>query len=238
MRWLAPEAKLVAVTAFALVVVLTPARAWPAFLLDALLLGVVWKLARLPLRRLRWLTVELPFVLFALALPLVATGERVAIGPLSLSQPGLVGAALLLCRATLGVCAAVVLASTTPAHEVVDGLRRLHLPGGLVEILSHMVRFMGVVADDLRRMTIARVSRGAGLGVRGTLRAQAAGASQLFVRSYERGERVHLAMTARGYRGALPGYGSTPAANSSTWLFAAALPASAVTALVLGLVMG
>lgn len=237
-RRLAPEAKLLAVVAFALLVVLTPARAWPALALDAVALSIVWKLARLPLGYLRRLSVELPFVAFALALPLVATGERVQIGPLSLSEPGLVGAGLLLCRATLGVWAAVILASTTPAHELVDGLQRLHLPAGLVEILSHMVRFMGVVADDLRRMTIARESRGGGLGVRGRLRAHAAGASQLFVRSYERGERVHLAMAARGYQGALPRYGSAPAASATTWWLVSALPASAVAALILGMVIG
>ena len=67
-----------------------------------------------------------------------------------------------------------------------------------------MVRYLGVVTDELRRMRVARESRAfRGRGVR-AWPVLAASSGALFVRSYERGERVHLAMLSRGFTGRLP----------------------------------
>jgi cobalt/nickel transport system permease protein len=51
--------------------------------------------------------------------------------------------------------------------------------------------------------------------------ATAAGA--LFIRSYERGERVHLAMIARGYQGDLPKEAQIPN-NLRYWVIALCVP--------------
>jgi cobalt/nickel transport system permease protein len=63
---------------------------------------------------------------------------------------------------------------------------------------------MNVVNDEMQRMRIARASRGfEATGVQHwRVLGQSAGA--LFIRSYERGERVHLAMISRGYQGLMP----------------------------------
>jgi cobalt/nickel transport system permease protein len=67
-----------------------------------------------------------------------------------------------------------------------------------------MLRYVNVVSDEMERMKVARSSRG--FEAKGVadwkILAQAAGA--LFIRSYERGERVHLAMLSRGYLGQMP----------------------------------
>ena len=55
--------------------------------------------------------------------------------------------------------------------------------------------------------------------------ATAAGA--LFIRSYERGERVHLAMIARGYQGDLPKEGKV-ANYPKHWLTALSIPTLAL----------
>ena len=202
---LAPEAKIVALLGFVLLVVAAPARWWPVLLVDAVLLAGVVGLARIPLRwiapRLVW---EVPVLVFALLLPVVATGPRIEVFGLALSRDGLEGGALLLARATLGLLTALVLVATTPATAVVDGLDRLRLPRRLVEILTFMVRYLGLVREDLHRMEVARASRGdQRAGWRRWL-AGVATAGHLFVRSYERGERIEQAMLARGYGGVLP----------------------------------
>jgi cobalt/nickel transport system permease protein len=84
----------------------------------------------------------------------------------------------------------------------------------LVAILSFMVRYVSVVSGDLQRMRVARESRGYAGGRLGHLRAVAAGAGSLFVRSYERGERVHLAMLARGYDGRMPALSTAPTSGA------------------------
>ena len=88
-----------------------------------------------------------------------------------------------------------------------------------------MVRYGDVITDELRRMRIARESRGAWASWTGHARAVATSAGALFVRSYERGERVYLAMASRGYVGSLPV--RSPAATPWAWLTCLAWPAAA-----------
>lgn len=148
--------------------------------------------------------IEVPFLVFAALMPFVATGPRIQVGPLALSEAGLVGGLALVAKATLGVLAAILLAATTPARDLLAGLERLHMPGPLVAILSFMIRYVAVVTGDAQRMRVARDSRGFTGGSARHLAAVAGGAGTLFVRSYERGERVHLAMLSRGYDGTMP----------------------------------
>lgn len=230
---LRPEAKIVSLVTFALVVVATPAWAWPAYLMDAALLLVVASAARLrPGPLLRRGVVELPVLVFAAVLPFVASGPRVEMAGVTVSQAGLIAAGTLLAKATLGVFAALILAATTQARDLLAGLERLRLPGVLVAILSFMLRYVVIMADDLRRLRLARLARGG--SPRGQLAAVAGGAGLLFVRGYERGERVQRAMIARGYTGRLPalaeltGAGGTSPARSRWW--AATLPAAALAA--------
>jgi cobalt/nickel transport system permease protein len=50
----------------------------------------------------------------------------------------------------------------------------------------------------------------------------------LFIRSYERGERVYLAMLSRGYDGRMPAT-TDVAATTAQWAGALAVPALAAT---------
>ncbi|MEU6522858.1 cobalt ECF transporter T component CbiQ [Streptomyces sp. NPDC046924] len=234
---LPPHTKLTAVLAFVLIVVATPREALWAFGAYAVLLGLVAYAARVPAGFvLGRLLIEVPFVAFAALMPFVAEGERVDVLGLSLSVNGLWGAWNVLAKGTLGVAASVLLAATTELRELLLGLQRLKLPPLLVQIASFMIRYGDVIADEMRRMRIARESRGfEARGVRhwGVL-AKSAGA--LFIRSYERGERVHLAMLSRGYSGAMPVVDEV-AVGRSQWSCALSLPAAALVVCVLGRVL-
>ncbi|MGW5030015.1 cobalt ECF transporter T component CbiQ [Streptomyces nigra] len=231
---LPPHTKLAATFAFVVVVVSTPREAMWAFGLYAVLLGVVAYVARVPAGfLLKRLLIEVPFVAFAVLMPFVAEGERVEVLGLSLSVGGLWGAWNVLAKGTLGVAASVLLASTTELRELLLGLQRLKLPPLLVQIASFMVRYGDVIADEMRRMRVARESRGfEAKGVRhwGVL-AKSAGA--LFIRSYERGERVHLAMVSRGYAGTMPVIDEVTASRAQ-WSYALTLPLSALVVCLLG----
>ncbi len=227
---LAPQVKLVAVLAFALVVVATPVRApWaPAvYAGDLLLVLAVAAVAGVgPGRLARGLVVEIPFVAFAVLLPFVARGPRVEVLGLSLSENGLATGGGILAKATIAVLAATVLAATTEPRELLRGLERLRLPQLLVQILMFMIRYADVVGGELQRMRVARESRGFRPRHVGALRVLGPAAGALFVRSYERGERVHLARLSRGYTGRLPQGPSTPP-GPAQWGTAAALPLAA-----------
>lgn len=231
---LPPHCKLAATFAFVAVVVSTPREAVWAFGLYAVLIGAATAVARIPLGfLLRRLLIEVPFVAFAVLMPFVAQGERVEFLGMSLSVSGLWGAWNVLAKGTLGVAASVLLASTTELRALLLGLQRLKLPPLLVQIASFMIRYGDVIGDELRRMSIARRSRGfEARGIRhwGVL-AKTAGA--LFIRSYERGERVYLAMVSRGYAGSMPVIDEV-AATRTQWAYAAALPVTALAVCLMG----
>ncbi|MEU5488999.1 cobalt ECF transporter T component CbiQ [Streptomyces sp. NPDC020196] len=231
---LPPHCKLAAVLCFVVAVVSTPREAVGAFALYAALLAGVAAVARIsPGFLLKRLVIEVPFVAFALLMPFVVPGEQTELLGLSVSVPGLWGAWNVLAKGTLGVAASVLLASTTELRSLLLGLQRLRLPPLLVQIASFMIRYGDVIGDELRRMSIARRSRGfEARGVRhwGVL-AKTAGA--LFIRSYERGERVHLAMVSRGYTGTMPVIDEVTATRTQ-WAHAAALPVLALVVCLLG----
>lgn len=227
--------KIAAALCFVVVVVSTPPQAFWAFAWYAVLIGSVAALGRIPPSRMaRRMTVELPFVVFALALPFIGRAPTTEVLGFELSEPGLLAAWNILAKATLGVAVSVVLAATTRTRDLLDGLARLRVPALLVEIASFMLRYVHVVSDEWRRMSLARASRG--FTVRGprawpTL-ARSGGA--LFIRSYERGERVHLAMIARGYDGRMP-LDRQSDASRRAWGAAAALPALALVGLLVAM---
>lgn len=197
--------KVVGLVVFMLIVVATPRDAYAVHGLYLLVLLVAVAVARVPATYLLpRMLVEVPFVVFALVVPFVATGPRTEVLGLSVSQTGLVDAFGLLAKATLGVLAGLLLAATTEPAALLRGLERLRMPQQLVQIMGFMLRYLEVVTDELRRMRIASASRGFTARNPRHWPVVAASVGALFIRSFERGERVHQAMVSRGYTGRLP----------------------------------
>lgn len=199
------EMKIVALVVFVLAVVATPRdMLWP-FAIYALILLGLWRLARIPLRWvLPRMLIEMPFLVLAVLLPFSVAGERVVVAGLTLSVPGLYAAWGIVAKGTLGVAAALTLAATTTASELPLALSRLRVPGLVTSVLVLMVRYIDVLNAEAHRMRMARLSRGDSPRALHQAGAVAAGAGALFLRSYERGERVYLAMLSRGYDGTVP----------------------------------
>lgn len=221
------QLKVAALLAFMLLVVATPAGLlWP-YAVHLVLILLVIRVSRVPAAYLaRRMVIEVPFAVFAVALPFVADGAQVTVLGLSVSQPGLLAATALLAKSTLGVLGGVLLAATTEARDLLIGLTRLRVPGLLVQIAGFMVRYVEVVAGEARRMAIARTARGFQARSPRQWPTLARSLGTLFVRSYERGERVHLAMLSRGYAGALPDLDAAAPTRRQT-LTAAVLPLGA-----------
>ncbi len=209
---LAPETKLAATVLFAFAVVATPGAAFWAFGVHLAVVLAVVVAAGLPIPTvLRRLRIEVPFLAFAVFLPLVGSSPRVEVLGVALSEAGLWGAWNIVAKGTLGVLASIVLAATTPVVDVLRGLERLHLPKVLTGITAFMVRYLDVIVGEASRMHVARQSRGYDPRWLGQAKGVAASGGTLFIRSYERGERVHLAMLARGWTGAMPVLVEAPA---------------------------
>jgi cobalt/nickel transport system permease protein len=165
-----------------------------------------------PLRLTRSSWFALPFVLAALPLVFTRPGDPLGtleLGPVTLtvSGQGLREFATIALKSWVSVQAALLLTFTTRFADLVEGLRRLHLPRIMVAIIGFMYRYLAVLTDEATRLNRARVSRSAVVAGRGggsvAWRASVVGGmvGSLFIRSYERSERVYAAMQARGFEG-------------------------------------
>ena len=202
-----PRAKTLGLVGVTVVGVSATVSAWPAWVGCAIVLAAVALVARIPpmdiWRRSR---AVLPLVILVAAfIPFFRGGdEAFALGPLSVSREGLEVLGEVSAKATIGTVSAVLLAATTTVPAIIRGLETMRVPRLLVLIASFMYRYLFVIADELRRMRSALASRAyrprhlLAVGPLGRM------ATALFLRSYSRGERVYLAMMARGYSGQMP----------------------------------
>ncbi|WP_206795438.1 cobalt ECF transporter T component CbiQ [Amycolatopsis sp. MtRt-6] len=225
---MAPAPKIVATVLFIVAVAFTPSRIFWPFLWYAFVLAVAVALARLPILTLvRRLVVEVPFLLFTVLLPFTGGGPEIRVLGLPLSLNGLQAAAMIILKATFGLLATGVLAATTSLPEIITGFEQLRMPRVLTVIASFMVRYLELLVAELNRLRTARACRGGNPRWLWHVKDVAGCLGAMFLRTLERGERVHVAMLSRGFDGRLPpaSTGTLPAVR--VWLAAAILPALA-----------
>lgn len=221
-----------------MVVVSTPVTQWGAFVAYFAWLFVVVKVAQIPFPTLfKRALIEIPFIFFAILMPFFGTGEQIQIGPFELYREGLIAGAGIVVKGTLGVMTAIILSTSTTAREILRGLERLRLPVLMVQIASFMLRYVNVVNDEMERMKVARESRGFVATGMKSWKVLATAAGALFIRSYERGERVHLSMLSRGYEGVLP-HDEPPKVEAAIWIKAMIYPAVAALIFIAQLLIG
>ena len=211
---LAPHAKILAILGLLVIVVATPIQNYIAFIAYFSLVIALVLIAKLPIwQSLKRTTIEIPFIFFAILMPFVSPDKEAA----------KIAAISIIAKATIGTLLAIILSGTTPAREILRGFETLKMPALIVQIASFMLRYLNVINDEMERMTVARASRGfEPKGIR-DWKFLAAAAGALFIRSYERGERVHLSMISRGYDGKLPSVQSQLVAKQEILIIIATL---------------
>jgi cobalt/nickel transport system permease protein len=212
---LAPRVKFVTALAFIVATALMPTGAWPVYVL---LLSLTLSAAVLSELRLSFLmkrsALALPFALAAVTVVFTTPGTalfQLPLGPwlITATGPGVTRFLSIVIKSWLSVQAAILLSATTSFPDLLVAMRAVHIPRLLVAILAMMWRYLFVLSDEALRLMRARESRSASDGLHGrpggslAWRGKVTGgmAGSLFVRSLERGERIHAAMNARGYNG-------------------------------------
>ena len=205
---LPPQCKVAATVLFVLAVVATPREAFWAFGVYALALAVAGRRGRGAARR-SWpggSSSRCRSWLFAVLLPFVGAGRagrgartlavgRRAVGGLEHPGQGHPGGGR---HGGAGRHHAGARPAPRPRPAARPGRRSPSWPGSWSATATSSSARCAACA-------IARVSRGYDPRWIWQARAVAASAGALFIRSYERGERVYLAMLSRGYDGAMPG---------------------------------
>ena len=211
-----PRAKVVVTIAFILSNALLPDGAWTAFALSWLFLLFVNVLSNLGITfTLKRSFVALPFALVAITVLFSIPGNTLTsfhflFWDLTITDMGLLRFLSILVRSWLSVQMAILLVATARFPDIIHALEHLRVPSILTTIISFLYRYLFVLVDEVFRLLRAREARSAAVagsrsGGSVPWRAGVAGnmAGQLFLRSYERSDRVYNAMLARGYTGHL-----------------------------------
>jgi cobalt/nickel transport system permease protein len=194
-----PRLKLLATVTYVLAATSTPPGAWLALATLAGLALAAVGLARIPLAEaLKRSSIALPFAaIVAISLPFTHGGQVVwawSIGGLRLTitDAGLILFATVVVKSWLSVMVSGLLVATTRFPDLM-----------LATTISFMVRYLFVLADEAMRLMTARAARSAGKGGSLIWHAQVLGGmiGSLFIRSYERSERIYAAMVSRGFAG-------------------------------------
>ena len=203
-----PRTKFVTTLLFILAVLLTPPDRWPAFGLYFALLATLLLLSRVPVSYVfKRSLVIIPFVLvIAIFVPFFKEGEvagsyNIWLWQVSVTYNGLQVLWNILAKAWLSILSLILLTSTTKLANLLKGLEQLRMPRVMVMVLSFMYRYLFVLVDQVMRMKQARDSRNFGGQWLWQIRTIGNMIGTLFIRSYERGERVYAAMVARGFDG-------------------------------------
>jgi cobalt/nickel transport system permease protein len=102
-----------------------------------------------------------------------------------------------------GVASTLFLALTTPMTEIFYILRALGLPSVVVDIAMMMYRYIFVLLDELIRMQNAQETRLGYKDLKTSYKSLGMLASNLFIRTWERGEQLFITMSSRCYDGEL-----------------------------------
>ncbi len=204
---LAPRTRVLWALLFVFATALTPNGRWLTWAVYGLGLAVLILLSRVTLPvLLRRVVIESTFIGMVLLGTLFRAGGTVLWqwGWLQITTEGLMVLGSVSLKAFLSLLMLNLLVLTTSIPALLHALIALKTPPLLVAILASMYRYIGVLVDEFSTMRRAAASR----NLLGNNRYQRVVVGNmigaLFIRTYERGDRIHQAMLARGYNGLPP----------------------------------
>ncbi len=201
---LAPRTRLLCTLLMVFAIALTPNGRWWTWAIYGLgVLSVVF-FSRVTKKVLfKRIAVEFAFIGTVLLGTLFRDGGEVlwSWGILRITTEGLTVLGSVTIKALLSLLTLNILTLTTSVPALLNALTALRVPPLLVATLASMYRYIGVLIREFQAMRKAAASRN--LSNSGVWQRAIIGSMMgtLFIRTYERGERVYQAMQARGYQG-------------------------------------
>ncbi len=205
-----PRIKIICLIAFVLFVIFTNPASFTAFILYGVTIAVLILLSKIPLGFIfKRSLVIIPFVLMvAVFIPFIKCGEvaggySFGVLKLTVTYNGLMIFWNVLVKAYLCILSMILLVASTKLSDFLKALEKLKFPSVFVLILSFMYRYIFIVQDELMKMRQAKKARSIGGSGWFHSKVFANMLGVLFIRAYERGEHVYLAMCSRGFDGGI-----------------------------------
>lgn len=201
---LAPRTRLLCALLMVFAIALTPNGRWWTWAIYSLgVLGVVFFSRVTKKVLLKRIAIEFAFIGAVLLGTLFRDGGEVlwSWGIFRITTEGLTVLGSVTIKALLSLFTLNILTLTTSVPALLNALTALRVPPLLVAILASMYRYINVLIREFQAMRKAAASRNLASNsiwqrfVIGNMM------GTLFIRTFERGERVYQAMLARGYQG-------------------------------------
>jgi cobalt/nickel transport system permease protein len=205
-----PRVKIISFVSFILFIVLSNPRLYISFALYGCLITILILLSKIPLGHILKRSFSIiPFVLVvAVFIPFLKEGEPVLEIPVSgrhlvVTYEGLILLWNILIKAYLSALCIILMMSSMRFVQLLKALEEMKLPKIIVMIFSFMYRYIFVLQDELEKMKRAKESRSIGNKKWFQIRVFSNMLGVLFIKSYEKGESVYLAMCSRGFDGTI-----------------------------------
>lgn len=205
-----PRVKIIAFFTSVLFIVITPPESFISFGMYGVFIFVLILLSKIPIGYIiKRSIIIIPFVLVIAAFtPFLKRGSvlwEYQIGSLKLAitYEGLIMLWNVLIKAYLSILCMILLMASTGFINLIKAMEGLRLPKLIVMIFSFMYRYLFVLHDELTKMKYAKESRTVGDKRWFSIKALSNMLGVLFIKSYERGESLYLAMCSRGFDGTI-----------------------------------
>lgn len=202
-----PRIKLIISFLLLLSIVITPNGRFLDHLIFLPLLIFLFYISKVPasciIKRILFI---LPMVvIIAASLPFISPGKPIItfhfIKNLTLTDTGIANFSSVIIKAVSAIFIMTLLTATTRFRDLISGMQKLKVPALFTSILGFMYRYIFLFIDEIEHLNIGRQSRSFGKKPLLALKGFGWMISSLFLRSFERAERIYHTMCARGFEG-------------------------------------
>jgi cobalt/nickel transport system permease protein len=204
---LAPHTRVLVTLLLVFATALTPNGSWGTWGIYGLGLIILILISRVSIAvLLRRVAIEFVFIGVVLLGTLFRDGGEIlwSWGFLRITSAGLLVLGSVALKAFLCLCTVNILVLTTAIPDLLQALVTLKTPPLLVAILASMYRYLAVLIAEFNSMRRAAIARNLMSSPRWQRLLVGHMIGALFIRTYERGDRIYQAMLSRGYTGSLP----------------------------------
>jgi cobalt/nickel transport system permease protein len=204
---IAPTTRIVCTLIMVIAIVATPDAHWLTWLIYGCGIIVLLGMSQVDLFKLyQRLAVESIFVSVSVLGILFRDGEGIVWqwGFLKITLTGLLVFGSVLCKLGLTLVLMNLLTLTIPIPVLLQNLSILRVPPLLIAILGSMYRYLDLLVEEFTVMRRAAIARNLLAGKRWQRLVIGNMIGSLFIRTYNRGDRIHQSMLSRGYQGVLP----------------------------------
>lgn len=202
-----PRVKIILALLILISIVVTPNGRFIDFVFYAPLLVLLLLLSHIPLVSiLKRMLVILPLViLIGFGLPFMSPGKTLIsftlIKPITITDVGIFNFFSVVIKATLAIWVMTLLTSTTRFRDLVSGMQKLKFPVIFTSLLGFMYRYIFLIIDELEKENIGRRARSFGAAPCLAMKGFGWMISSVFIRSFDRAERIYQSMCTRGFDG-------------------------------------